>query len=125
MAFADGAQQMLVLEKAVLRHAGVSAKTMHVAQAAGDAARTLLKEVGKLGELEKARTDAIAKRDAYAPAWERAFQNLKTSARMAETEGFAGLFDALFERPTRARKPTSNKRKPPPELDAAPPSTPR
>ncbi len=124
MAVAEGAEMVIVLEKAVLRHPGVSAKSSHAAKAAGNAARKLLEALKMLTVREKSRGDAIAKRDAFTPAWDKAFQSLKMSARLAEAEGHAGLFDALFERPASPRKKASSKRKVPPKPDVAPLSVP-
>lgn len=125
MAFADAATQVLALERTISRHAGVSAKTTHAAETAGQAARKLLGLVQPNAELEKARYEAMAKRDAFAPVWERAFANLKRAAKAIEDDGFVGIFDALFDRPAPKKKSSGQRRgKPSAKLDVAPVSVP-
>jgi len=106
--FAEGAREALALEKAVLRQMNLSIKTKQAAATMGNAARKLLQILGPLADLEKARTDAIAKRDACAPAWEKAFTSLKIGARAADDEHHSGIFAALFERPAPKKKVTSD-----------------
>lgn len=107
MPHVKAAEEVIALEKAVQRHVGISAKTNHAADAAGTAARALLDRVEPLANLEKARRDAVAKRDAFAAPWEKAFSSLKLGARAAEDAGHPGMFAALFERPAASKKKTA------------------
>lgn len=98
------AESVIALEKAVSEHADISAKTKHVADDAGQTARSLLDMLEPLAELEQTRRKAMAKRDAFAASWEKAFSSLKLGARAAEDIGHAGLFAALFDRPAAGKK---------------------
>jgi hypothetical protein len=120
MAFSDGAKAVIALEKAVLRHSGVSTKTAHIAHAAGDSARKLIEVMVPIEALEKAWTLTMAKREAFTPAWDRAFSKLKLAARVAETDGHEGIFAALFDRPTPPKKKPSGKRNAPAKPEEAP-----
>lgn len=106
MPHVKAAEEVIALEKAVKQHGGISAKTNHAADVAGQAAHALLDLVEPFAESEKARREAIAKRDAFAAPWEKAFSSLKLGARAAEDLGHLGLFAALFERPAVAKKKT-------------------
>lgn len=61
-------------------------------------------ELAKLPKLEKARTAAMSRRDAFAQAWETGFAGLKRGARATEDEGAKGLYAALFERKAAPKK---------------------
>jgi hypothetical protein len=124
MSLTEGADEVIVLEKAVLRRSGISAKTAHAARAAGDAARKLLEMMKPIAGLEQAWMLAIAKRDAYVPAWERAFSSLKLAARAADDDGHEGIFAALFDRAAPPKKKASSKRHVPAKPDEAPLSAP-
>lgn len=124
MSLAEGAAEVIALEAAILRYAGISTKTSHSARAAGDAARKLLERMKPIEALEKAWTFAIVKREAFAPAWEKAFSSLKLAARAADDDGYEGIFAALFNRPMASRKKASNKRNVPAKPDEAPLSAP-
>jgi hypothetical protein len=106
--FAEGAREALALEKAVLRHTNLSLKTKQAAATMGNAARRLLRTLDPLPELEKARMDALVKRDACSPAWEKAFTSLRIGARAADEEHHSGIFAALFELPAPKKKVTSD-----------------
>lgn len=106
MPHVKAAESVIALEKAVSEHAGISAKTKHVADDAGQTARSLLDLVEPLAQLEQTRRNTMAKRDAFAASWEKAFSSLKLGARAAEDIGHAGLFAALFDRPAVAKKKT-------------------
>jgi len=73
-------------------------------KAAGNAARKVEAALKPIAKLEKARADAMAKRDALEQAWETAFASLKRGAKAAEDDGHRGIHAALFERPAPAKK---------------------
>lgn len=124
MPMADGAKEVIALEKAVLRHVGISAKTSHSTRAAGDAARKLLATMEPLDTLEKVWTLAIVRREAFTPAWEKTFSSLKRATRAAEDDGYAGIFAALFDRPAPPKKKASSNRTVLAKPDEAPLSAP-
>ncbi len=104
-AASEKAAQVITLEASVLKKAAViSQKSEKAAIAAGDAARKVLDAAEPLAMLEKEYSLARARRAALEPAWERAFANLKRSAKSAEDDGHVGLFAALFDRPAPPKK---------------------
>lgn len=115
MGYAKEAEQVLRLEKAVLKEKTLSQRSVDAARGAGDAARKVLTTLKPIAKFEKARTQAMAKRDAMEQAWETAFAALKRGAKAAEDDGHHGLFAALFERPVTAKKGARAKRTKPSE----------
>lgn len=109
LGYAEEAKTVLALESAVLKHKNISKGSIAAAKAAGEAALRVQAELQAIPKLEKARTDAMTRRDALAQAWETAFASLKRAARAAEDDGAKGLYGALFERakaaPKRKKKP--------------------
>ncbi len=124
MGMAGGANEVLALEKAVLMKSSISPRSADAARAAGDAARKVQAALKPLAKLQKARIDAMARRDALAPGWSKALASLKLAAMAADDEGHAGLFAALFDRPAPAKKRAASKRNSAQLNDAAPLSAP-
>ncbi|MDI3285502.1 hypothetical protein [Polyangium sp. 15x6] len=105
LGYAREAKVLLGLEKAILKKkASFSPQTVEAAKAAGNAARKVEAVLKPIVKLEKARADAMAKRDALEQAWETAFASLKRGAKAAEDDGHRGLHAALFERAAPAKK---------------------
>lgn len=104
LGYAEEAKVVLALETAVLKHKNISKGSITAAKAAGKAARRVQAELKAIPKLEKARTDAMTRRDAQAQAWETAFAGLKRAARSAEDDGAKGLYGALFGRAKAAPK---------------------
>ena len=105
LGYADEAKVVLALEAAVLKYKNVSKGSIAAARAAGKAALRVQAELSAIPKLEKARTDAMTRRDALAQPWETAFAGLKRAARAAEDDGAKGLYGALFGRAKAAPKP--------------------
>lgn len=125
MPFEEGARAALALEKTVLRQAAISIKAKQAAATMGNAARKVLQSLEPLTDLTKARMDAMAKRDALAPAWEKAFTSLKIGARAADDENHTSIFASIFERPGAKKKVTSDLPRPSQRMpDSAPLSAP-
>lgn len=104
MGYADEAKAVLALESAVLKRKNLSKGSTAAAKAAGKAALRVQAELKAIPKLEKARTDAMTRRDALAQAWETAFAGVKRAARAAEDDGAKGLYGVLFERAKPAPK---------------------
>lgn len=104
LGYAEEAKEVLALESAVLKRKNISKGSIDAAKAAGQAALRVQAELKAIPKLEKARTDAMTRRDALAQAWETAFAGLKRAARAAEDDGATGLYGALFERAKTAPK---------------------
>ena len=124
MGMAGGANEVLALERAVLMKSSISPKSADAARAAGDAARKVQAALKPLAKLQKARVNAMARRDALAPGWGKALASLKLAAMAADDEGHTGLFAALFDRPAPAKKRSASKRNSVESNDAAPVSAP-
>lgn len=116
LGYAEEARKVLDLEKAVLKHKGVSKGSIAAAKAAGKAALRVQAELDAIPKLELARTAAINRRDALALGWEAAFAGLKRAARVADDDGAMGLYGALFTRakaaPKKAKKAAEPKAEP-------------
>jgi hypothetical protein len=107
MGYTAEAEELLRLEKAVLKRKGLSSASIKAAKKMGAAAKRVLAENAPLEKLQKARSQARGARDALELGWETSFAELKRAARVAEDEGAKGLFGALFERtpkPVRKKK---------------------
>jgi hypothetical protein len=117
MGYGDEARALTALAGAVPKRRGLSDGTIAAAKAAAKAAAAVEAELGKLPKLEKARTAAMSRRDAFAQAWETAFAGLKRGARAAEDEGAKGLHAALFDRKAPPKKAAKK-----PAASAAPPA---
>jgi hypothetical protein len=104
LGYAEEAKAVLALETAVLKHKNLSKGSAAAAKAAGKAALRVQAELKAIPKLEKARTDAMTRRDALAQAWETAFAGVKRAARAAEDDGAKGLYGVLFERAKAAPK---------------------
>jgi hypothetical protein len=104
LGYAEEAKAVLALESAVLKHKNISKGSIAAAKAAGKAALRVQVELKAIPKLEKARTDAMTRRDALAQPWETAFAGLKRAARSAEDDGAKGLYGVLFERVKAAPK---------------------
>ncbi|MDC3960788.1 hypothetical protein [Polyangium jinanense] len=111
LGYAREAKVLLGLEKAILKKkASFSQQSLDAAKATGNAARKVEAAIKPIAKLEKARADAMAKRDALEQAWETAFASLKRGAKAAEDDGHRGLYAALFERAAPAKKKSRAKK---------------
>jgi hypothetical protein len=113
LGYEEEARKVLALEAAVLKRKGLSQGSIDAAKAAGKAALRVQAELKAIPRLEKARTNAMTRRDALAQAWETAFAGLKRAARAAEDDGAKGLHGALFERAKAAPKRKKKAAEPP------------
>lgn len=112
MGYADEAEVVLKLEKAVLKRAGLSNASRAAAKKAGQTAKKVKAALAIIPKLEKARADAVSARDALAQGWETAFAALKRAARAAEDDGAKGVHAALFERAPKPKAKKKNAKKP-------------
>lgn len=101
--FAEEAKQVHRLVAAVRKRKGLTAATVKAAKGADDAATKVENSLKPIAALLAARTTAMARRDALAPAWDAAFATLKRAARLAEDDGVK-VFSALFESTSKPKK---------------------
>jgi hypothetical protein len=97
MAYAEEAKTIGRLVVAVRKRKGLSKETLATVTTVESAAREVEKAIQAVEPFQKAHASAIARREALAHPWEKAFAALKRGARAAEDEGAVGLFAVLFQ----------------------------
>lgn len=94
--YAEEAQEVQRLAKAVLSRSGMSPGTLAAAKALAQAAQAVETQLAPLDKLKEARAIAIRERDTVGMDWEAQLAALKMAARSAEADGARGLYAALF-----------------------------
>jgi hypothetical protein len=110
LGYAKQATEVQKLAAAVSKRQGAGKASRAAAKSANAAAKRVLAAIKPIARLEKARTDAMTRRDTLEQPWETALAALKRGARAAEDDGAKGLFHALFDRGS-AKKTTKPRSK--------------